>query len=228
MIRVSNLDGAPRETAHAAGTADRSEKRSDRSGAGGFSLNYRTYAISARVNHFAMPRDCRSSLTPLPPTPLLESFRPDIAVSRSYAACSPASMLPALRMRNDSSTTIIRLSREKCNVKVRFPLGSCDKMMTTEKQRDIHDVALSTKFLQAAKAYKNVSLLQGYVFFRTHRANSKASRQQHPCPPPLSLSLSLGSFTCASIHVLGPFREEVVSQNPPCPCGGLKYGGLRS
>lgn len=64
MIRVSNSDEAPRETAHAARTADRSEKRPYRSGAGGFSLNYCTYATSARVNHLTMPRDGRYSLTP--------------------------------------------------------------------------------------------------------------------------------------------------------------------
>lgn len=72
MICVSNLDGAPRETAHAAGrTTERSEKRSDRSGTSGFSLNYRTYATSARVNHLTMPWDGRSSQIPLPPPPFL-------------------------------------------------------------------------------------------------------------------------------------------------------------
>lgn len=42
-------------------TAERSEKGPDRSGTGGFSLNYRTYATSARVNHSTMPSDGRSS-----------------------------------------------------------------------------------------------------------------------------------------------------------------------
>lgn len=70
MIRVSNLDGAPRETAHAAERPERSEKRPDRSGTGGFSLNYRTYATSVRVNHLTMPWDGRSSLTPFFPLPI--------------------------------------------------------------------------------------------------------------------------------------------------------------
>lgn len=59
-------------------TTERSEKGPDRSGTGGFSLNYRTYATSARVNHSTMPSDGRSSGSPLfPPSPsLLQSFVP--------------------------------------------------------------------------------------------------------------------------------------------------------
>lgn len=58
MIRVSNLDGAPRDRPR--GRMEKSEKlpRLDR-GPSGSSLNYRTYATFVRVNHLTIPPDVR-------------------------------------------------------------------------------------------------------------------------------------------------------------------------
>lgn len=61
MIRVSNLDGAPRDRPR--GRMEQSEKqlRRDR-GPSGSSVNYRTYATFVRVNHLTMPWDVRCFL----------------------------------------------------------------------------------------------------------------------------------------------------------------------